>query len=181
MALKATIYKAILNICDQDRNYYEEHHLTLAKHPSETDERMMVRLLAFAMYADENLTFGKDISAEGHEPTLWIKDMTGDIDLWIEIGQPDEKSIRKACSRVKQVVLILYGAQTDLWWKHNQRELIQKNNLTVIQLPYTATQSLAAMAERTMTLTCNIEDEQITMMSEATTVAISPVKLLEAK
>jgi len=98
MASNATIYKTTIQIADMDRQYYQDHVLTLARHPSETDERMMVRLLAFALHAHEALSFGRKVSAE-EEPALWLKDLTGAIDLWIEVGQPDEKIIRRACGR----------------------------------------------------------------------------------
>lgn len=176
VALKATIYKINLQVANMDTHYYEQHSLTLAKHPSETDERLMVRLLTFALYANEALMFGKDIS-EDNDPTLWIKDLTGAVDLWIEIGQPDERTLRKACNHAKQVVLVLYGAQTDLWWKHHQRELVQKSNLTVLQLPYKETQAMAAIAQRGMDLTCNIEAGQVMLMSDETTINIEPVIL----
>ena len=180
MALKATIYKATLNIANMDTHYYEEHSLTLAKHPSETDERIMVRLLAFIMYANESLEFGKGIS-EDDEPALWQKDFSGDIQLWIEIGQPEERIIRKACGRSKDVILILYGAHTDLWWKKNQRDFVKKTNLTVIALPYEATQTLTAMAERTMRLTCNIESGIIMVMNNQASVSIEPVILFQPR
>lgn len=96
MASNATIFKAAIHIADMDRQYYQDHALTLARHPSETDERMMVRLLAFALHAHESLSFGRGVSAE-EEPALWLKDLTGAIDLWIEVGQPDEKIVRRAC------------------------------------------------------------------------------------
>ena len=115
MALKATIFKAQLQIADMDRHYYAEHALTLARHPSETDERMMVRLLAFALNADESLEFGKGLSNED-EPALWRKDLTGVIEHWIEVGLPDEKSLRKACGRATQVRLYTYGRGAAKWW-----------------------------------------------------------------
>ncbi|MBZ0093098.1 MAG: YaeQ family protein, partial [Sulfuricellaceae bacterium] len=105
MAIKSTIIKADLQIADMDRAYYHNHALTIAQHPSETDERIMVRVLAFALYADENLAFGKGLSADD-EPDLWQKDPTGAIDLWIDVGLPDERAIRKACGRARQVVLM---------------------------------------------------------------------------
>ena len=110
MASNATIFKATMQISDMDRHYYEDHALTLARHPSETDERMMVRLLAFALHAHENLSFGRGLSSE-EEPALWQKDLTGAIDLWIEVGQPDEKTIRQACGRAKQVCIYIYGGR----------------------------------------------------------------------
>lgn len=179
MALKATIYKVNLNVANMDRNYYQQHLLTLAKHPSENDERLMVRLLAFAMYAEEALAFGKGISEE--DPTVWLKNMTGDIDLWIEVGKPDERIITKACGRAKQVVLILYGASTDSWWKSNHEVFIRKTNLTIKQLPYASIQAMAAMAKRNMDLDCNIQDGQIFLMSDEATLNIEPVVLLQSK
>ena len=159
-----------------DRHYYQQHHLTVAKHPSETDERLMVRLLAFAMYADDALSFGKGLSTQD-EPALWRKDLTGADELWIEVGQPDERTVRKSCGRANQVVVMLYGTNTDAWWKENRGTLIHKTNLTVIQLPPSATKAMAALVERTIQLTCNIEDGQIWLISEAGTVHIEPVCL----
>src|SRR6478609_7781043 len=107
MALNATIIKAELHVADMDRHYYQQHNLTLAQHPSETDERLMVRLLVFALYASEFLTFTKGLSSED-EPDLWQKSLTGDIELWIELGLPSDKRIRKACGRAQQVIIYSY-------------------------------------------------------------------------
>ena len=123
MALKATIFKADLQIADMDRSYYADHSLTVARHPSETDERMMVRLLAFALHAGEALAFGKGLSTED-EPDLWLRDLTGVIDLWIDVGLPDEKRIRRACGRAEQVYVYSYGGHgADLWWKQTGADL----------------------------------------------------------
>ncbi len=117
MALPSTIFKATLQISDIDRQYYGEHQLTLARHPSETDERMMVRLFAFALHADENLNFTKGLCADD-EPDLWQKSLTGEIALWIDVGLPDERRVRKACGRAEKVCLYLYGGRAaDLWWQ----------------------------------------------------------------
>jgi uncharacterized protein YaeQ len=116
MALKATIYKAELQIADMDRNYYQEHLLTLARHPSETDERMMIRLLAFAIHASDALTFTKGLF-DTEEPDLWQKDLTGAIELWIEVGQPDDKRLMKACGRSEHVVVYSYSATSHIWYK----------------------------------------------------------------
>ena len=178
MALKATIFKAELHIADMDRHYYEQHSLTIAQHPSETDERLMVRLLAFAMYADQALEFGKGISED--EPALWKKDLTGAVDLWIVVGQPMDKILLKACGVAKQVVLLLYGSQTDIWWENNREALGNKANLMILQLPYKETQAMAAMAKRNMEVTCNIEGGHIMLMSADGTVNIEPVRLRTA-
>lgn len=161
MALKATVFKANLNIADIDRGYYAEHALTLARHPSETDERMMVRLLAFAMFADERLEFGKGLSSTD-EPALWLKDYGGEIRLWIEVGLPDERLLRKAAGRADEVVVLAYGGRVaDLWWNKEGGGLARLDNLRVFVLPEAQTAELAQLAERGMQLQCTIQDGQI--------------------
>jgi uncharacterized protein YaeQ len=134
MALKATIYKAELQIADMDRNYYQQHLLTLARHPSETDERMMIRLLAFAIHASESLAFTKGLF-DTDEPDLWQKDLTGAIELWIEVGQPDEKRLMKACGRAEKVVVYSYGATSHIWFKQIANKLERAKNLSVVNIP----------------------------------------------
>lgn len=115
MALKSTVFRAELQVSDLDRHYYAAHALTLARHPSETDERMMVRLLAFALFAGERLEFGRGLSTED-EPALWRKDLTGAVELWIEVGLPDERALRRACGRAERVAVLCYGGRgADLW------------------------------------------------------------------
>ena len=163
MAPNATIFKATLQIADMNRHYYEDHAVTLARHPSETDERMMVRLLAFVLHAHEALLFGRGLSTED-EPALWQKDLTGAIDLWIEVGLPDEKAIRQACGRAKQVVVYSYGGRgADLWWKNNSATLERLSNLTVLNLPLETSRALAQLAQRSMQLNCTIQDGQVLM------------------
>lgn len=179
MAQKATVFKAELQIADMDRNYYQTHSLTLARHPSETDERLMVRLLAFALYASESLAFGRGISTED-EPALWQKDLTGNIERWIEVGQPDERVIRRACSRAGQVVILSYGRATDPWWKQNREALERLDNLTVLSLAGATTQALAALAGRGMQLQCTIQEGMVWMTTEAGAVQIEPQALRRA-
>ena len=128
MALKASICKAQVQIADMDRGYYADHALTLAQHPSETDERLMLRLIAFALNADPALEFGKGISDED-EPALWKKDATGEIDTWIEIGQPDARRLRKASGRARQVLVYSYGRATEVWWR--DRKSTRLNSVTL--------------------------------------------------
>jgi len=163
MASNATIFKATLQISDMDRLYYQDHAITLARHPSETDERMMVRLLAFVLHAHEALSFGRGLSAE-EEPALWHKDLTGAIDLWVEVGQPEEKTIRRACGRAKQVCIYTYGGRgADQWWERNRVTLERLNNLTVMNLPLDGSRALAALAQPNMELQCTIQEGQIWM------------------
>ena len=173
MAIKATVFKAALQIADMDRHYYADHALTLARHPSETDERMMVRLLAFALYADDGLSFGKGMSSDD-EPDLWHKDLTGAIERWIDVGLPDEREIRKACGRAAQVVVISYGRSAHIWWDENRSKLQRLSNLTVLNLPTETTQALAALASRTMQLQCTIQEGHIMMTSDAGMIEIEP-------
>ena len=173
MAIKATVFKAALQIADMDRHYYADHALTLARHPSETDERMMVRLLAFALYADESLAFGNGISS-GEEPDLWQKDLTGAIERWIDVGLPDERAIRKACGRADQVVVISYGRAANIWWNENRSKLQRLSNLTVLNLASETTLALAALASRNMQLQCTMQENDIMMTSDAGMIEIEP-------
>jgi len=177
MALKATVFKAELHIADLDRHYYRDHALTIAQHPSETDERMMVRLLAFVLNAHDDLAFGKGLSTDD-EPALWQKDLTGAIELWIDVGQPDERDLRKACGRAARVIVYSYGGRTaDLWWQQNQTKLQRLKNFTVINLPFAATQALAKLAQRTMQLQCTIQDGAVWLADYNERVEINPVIL----
>jgi uncharacterized protein YaeQ len=180
VAAGATIFKAELQIADMDRNYYETHAITVARHPSETDERMMVRILAFVLHAHEHLEFGRGLSAQD-EPDLWRKDLTGAIDLWIDVGQPDERDVRRACNRAKRVVIVCYGGRgANLWWSQNREKLERQDNLSVIDVPYESTRELARLANRTMQLQCNIQEGQVSMIGGANMVQIEPVPLLQA-
>lgn len=179
MALKSTIAKATLAVSDLDRGYYGTHALTVARHPSETDERMMVRLLAFALFAGERLEFGRGLSTED-EPALWRKDLTGAVELWIEVGLPDERALRRACGRAERVAVLCYGGRgADLWWAQNRDRLERLRNLAVMLLPAPATQALAALARRSMSLQCTIQDGQAWLTEGERTVHVDPLRLQE--
>ena len=161
MAIKATIFKAGLQITDMDRNYYQDHQLTLARHPSETDERMMVRLLAFALNASESLQFTRGLSTDD-EPDIWQKNLSNDIELWIDLGQPDEKRIRKACGRSRRVLIYIYQQSSgSAWWEQNRNKLDRFDNLGVVFLDEASVQALGRMARRSMRLQCTIADSQL--------------------
>lgn len=160
MALKATICKAELNIADMDRGYYADHALTLAQHPSENDERLMLRLLAFVLHAHEHLAFTKGLS-DPDEPDLWQKDLTGAIEVWIDLGQPDEKRVLKACGRSRQVVVIAHGNAAPIWWEGIAPKLERARNLTVKRLVASGDKPLATFVQKNMTLQCTVQDGQI--------------------
>ena len=171
MALKATIYKAELQIADMDRNYYGQHLLTVARHPSETDERVMIRILAFAIHASEALTFTKGLF-DTEEPDLWQKDLTGAIELWVEVGQPDEKRLMKACGRSERVVVYSYSATSHIWYKQIANKLERAKNLEVINIPSDASAQMEKMVNRNMQLQCTIQDGQIWLTDSVDTVLI---------
>lgn len=131
MALKATIYKATVNVADLDRNQFLDVSLTLAQHPSETQERMMLRLLAWMKYADERLQFTRGLSSDD-EAELWLLNDHLGVDLWIELGLPDERRIKKACSRAQEVALFAYNSRAaEIWWQQNKSKMAQFSKLTV--------------------------------------------------
>jgi len=171
---KSTVVKAELQISDMDRHYYATHNLVLAQHPSETDERLMGRLLAFAIYADDRLEFGRGLSDED-EPALWKRDYTGDVELWIELGHPDESRIRKAAARARQVVVVNYGGRaSDIWWEKNAATLSRLKNLTVLSLPADAPEQLAAIGERGMRLNVLVQDGELQLMGDLGSMAVRP-------
>lgn len=174
MAPKATIYKAELQVTDLDRHYYASHALTLAQHPSETDTRLLVRLIAFALYAEERLEFGRGLSDED-EPALWRRDYTGLIEQWIELGQPDEARLRKASGRAAQVIVVGYGGQAaEAWWKRNAATLGRIRNLSVIELDDAEVAAAIELLGRGMRVTAMIQDGELQLMDADRSVSLRP-------
>ncbi len=161
MAQRSTVYKADLAVSDIERGYYGSHALTLARHPSETEERLMVRLLAFALFADDALAFGRGPSAED-EPDLWRRDGAGVIDLWLDVGLPDERDLRKACGRARQVVVLAYGGRkAQQWWTQIHGAVERLSNLRVLNVTAETTAQITALAARSMSLVCTIHDGHV--------------------
>ncbi len=179
MALKATIFKAELTVSDLDRGHFATHALTIARHPSETDERMMVRVLAFAMNADERLEFGRGLSSEG-EADLVLTDLTGAIDLWIDVGLPDERDIRKACGRAKRVAVYVYGTGAENWWRQNGEALSRQSNLDVVSFSPETTRACAKLAARNMKLQATLQEGHLWLSSGEQSLTIEPAGLLAA-
>ncbi len=176
MALNATIFKATLQVADIDRSYYAEHALTVARHPSETEERMMVRVLAFALNAHERLAFGKGL-ADADEPDLWQKDLTGAVEHWIEVGQPDERRLLRACGRAERVTVYAYRSGAEHWWPPIAGALARAERLAVWRIPPAASRALGALAGRTMELNCTIQDGQAWLSDSGRTAQIEPIAL----
>jgi uncharacterized protein YaeQ len=172
MALKSTICKAALSVADIDRGYYRDHELTIARHPSETDERMMVRLLAFALHADDALEFGRGLSTED-EPDVWQRDLTGVIERWIEVGLPDEREVRKACGRAREVHVLAYGGRAvDLWWQGARDKLDRQERLAVTEVPVDASRALARLAARSMRLQVTVQEGHVFVADGATSIPV---------
>ena len=184
MALKSTIYKANLQIADIDNSYYADHALTLARHPSETDERMMVRLVALALQAhklqsvcggDGTLAFGAGLS-DPDEPDAWLRDFTGQTRLWIEVGQPEDKPLIKACGKADEVVLYCFNHAAEVWWKGMENKLSRPKNLSVLRIPTAASQALIPLAQRSMQLQATVQEGVLTLGDSAHTVDIEPIR-----
>ena len=172
MALKSTICKATLAVADMDRPSYGTHELRLARHPSETAERMMVRVLAFALHASERLEFGRGLSTDD-EPALWERDDTGRILDWIEVGLPDERVLRRAAGRADRVTVYAYGGRAvDLWWQRSADALGRVRNLTVHAVPPDGVTALGALAERSMELHFTRQEDALWLASDRLTAAL---------
>lgn len=164
MALTATVRKVALNISDIDRGYYAEHILTYAQHPSETDERLMVRIIAFVLFADDRLQAGAGLSVE-EEPDLWKHDYTGAIEHWVDLGQPDPTRLKKACARAEKVSVVNYGGQAaETWWNKNGSALGRLDNLTVAGLDPVTVEALGARIARSMRFDVLIQDGEIQLI-----------------
>jgi len=180
MAIKATVYKVVLQIADMDRGYYQDHAMTVAQHPSETNLRMMVRLLAFALNASEDLSFTKGMSNEG-EAELLEQELSGVINLWVEFGQSDEKWLRKACGQAKQVQLFSYGGRSvPIWWEKNKQNFERYNNLKIINIPEESAVELSKLVDRNMELQLNISEGQIWVSNATDSIMVEPEILKEA-
>ena len=184
MAIKSTIFKASLQIADIDHGYYADHSLTLARHPSETDERMMVRLAALALQAhqlqsvcggDGTLAFGAGLS-DPDEPDVWLRDFTGRTRLWIEVGQPDDKPLITACGKADAVVLYCFHHAAEVWWRGIENKLSRPQNLRVFRLPTAASQSLIPLAQRSMQLQATIQEGVLMLGDGAHTADIEPLR-----
>ena len=179
MALRATVFKARLSVSDMDRDRHATHALIVARHPSETDERMMVRVLTFALHSSDTLVFGRGLS-DVDEPDLIDRDLTGRIDLWVEVGLPDERAILKACGRAGRVVVMAYGHGADLWWKGIEPALRRARNLAVVRVPTDESRALAALAARSMDLQATIQDGLVWFSSADAMVEVHPQVLIGA-
>jgi len=181
MAIKATIYKATIQLADMDRHIYGDHGVTIARHPSETDERMMIRLLAFALNVPASndhgaLDFAKDLW-DTDEPSLWQKDLTGQIMQWIEVGQPDDKRLMKASPRAERVVVYSFSHSTPIWWAGIATKVTRARNLAVWQVPAEQSQALAALAQRTMQIQVTVQDGHVWVGGGEQSVEITPQRL----
>jgi uncharacterized protein YaeQ len=178
MAIKATIIKLDLTISDMDRNYYQQHNLTMAQHPSETEQRLILRTIAFTLFAREDLQFTKGLS-EDSVPDLWQKSLIDDIELWIDLGQPDEKRIRKACHKAKEVIILSYGDNAaGMWWKSVEGKAKGFKNLSVFHISTEQYNSLSQLMQRHLVLNASIQDEELWLSDDKYNLHITPQKWL---
>lgn len=182
MALKSTVFKATLQVADIDHAYYADHALTLARHPSETDQRLMVRLCALALQAcklqslcagDGNLNFGAGLS-DPDEPDVVLRDFTGAVRLWVEVGQPEDKALLKACAKADEVVLYCFSQSAELWWRSMQGKLLRPQNLRIYRLPAPACQALVPMVRRNMQLQATIQEGHLLLSDGQFSVVLEP-------
>ena len=184
MALKSTVFKAQLAVADIDHGYYADHALTLARHPSETDERMMVRLAALAFNAhalqtecggDGTLAFGAGLS-DPDDPDVSLRDFTGRTRLWIEVGQPEDKPLARACSKADRVLVYAFSHAAEVWWRGIEGKLSRLEKLQVWRIPAASSQALAALAERSMQLQATIQEGALMLSGGTGTVDVEPVR-----
>ena len=182
VALSATVFKVELAISDVDHGYYADHALTVARHPSETDERMVVRLLAFGLRAhrlgdvDGELAFGPGLSTPG-VPDLRLTDYTGRVLEWINVGQPDERVLGKAAGQADQVLLYPFAAGVATWWRTVGPKVAGLQNLSVVQIPHASVQQLAQSVDRRVSAQVMVIEGQVTMTVGGVDVTFTPEPL----
>ena len=179
MAQKSTIYKVEISISDMDQHYYETHKLTIAKHPSETDERLMLRVLAFALNAHEHLEMTKGLSSDD-EPDIWQKSLSGELELWVALGLPSEKIVRQSSGKSKQVIVYAYGSTAEMWWDKIKNSTTRFDNLKVVNLAQSDTQNLAELANRSMKVQVNIQEGDVMLSVDDSIVYVTPVTWKDA-
>ena len=178
MALKATIFKVDISISDMDRHYYADHNLTIARHPSENDERMMLRVLAFILNASETLSFTKGLS-EVDDPDLWQKNLHGGIELWIELGQPSEQRIKKGCNQSQEMMIYSYDSPSfQMYWEKEKNRLAQRTNLKVVTIPESVGSQLAAQVNRQLQIQCTMSEGQAWLTLNNQSIEVTPNLLL---
>ena len=178
MAIKSTVIKLNLTISDMDRDYYQQHNLTMAQHPSETERRLILRTIAFTLFGREDLQFTKGLS-EDSEPDLWQKNLIDDIELWIDLGQPDEKRIRKSCHKAKQVIILSYGDNAaSMWWKSVESKAKGFKNLSVYHISTEQYNTLDLLMQRHLELNASIQDGELWLSDNEHSLHITPSKWL---
>jgi uncharacterized protein YaeQ len=178
MAIKSSVYKLNLDISDCNKNYFNTHQLILSKHPSETEQRLMVRVLAFALNASESLSFSKGLCADD-EPEIWDKNLSDEILNWISLGQVDIKLVKKSLGRSKEVVIFTYaGNKSKTWWQQNQTQLEKFNKLKVVNIKVDDVKAMEQLVSRNMDLQCTIQDELVYLSNAEHSLTIEPELLL---
>lgn len=175
MAQNYTIYKVELSVSDMDRQYYETHKLTIARHPSETEERLMVRIVAFALNAHEHLEMTKGLSTDD-EPDIWQKSLSGELDVWVALGLPSEKAIRQSCGKAEKVIIYPYGGRTaEMWWDKMKNSATRFKHLQVTSFSEQDTAELAKLVNRAMKLQINVQDGDVMVSLGDSIVNLTPI------
>ncbi len=178
MALGATVCKAFIDVSDIDRGYYESRSITIAQHPSETPARMMVRLLAWVLFAGDKTEFGRGLSTEG-EPAVYETNDAGDIARWIEVGCPDIKTLRKAAGKSEDVVVLAYDeARIEPWWQSRKGDMSKIDKLSVRWISDTDLEKLADMAGRNMKFAATVQDGVVWLADDSHNIEIEVMTLM---
>ena len=176
MALKPTIYKAQVELADSDRNCFDSLSLTIAQHPSETVERMAARLLAYCLNASRGVEFTRGLSTT-EEPDIWRHSDSGELDLWIEIGQPEEPRLRKACGKAGAVKVYAFGKSANTWWQLNGEVISALPRLEVWQFGWEEIQALAGLMDRAMQWNVSVVGGVVYVDNGKESVSLEPVRL----
>jgi uncharacterized protein YaeQ len=156
VALNSTTYKLHLTISDTDRGVYETVRKTLARHPSETELRLTARILAYGLWWDERLEFGRGLS-DVDEPALWRHSLDGQVEHWIDVGRPDADRMIRASRHQPQASVLVYG-NASVWLDTVVPKVMQVPSLEIAVLPEAETEALGVDLPRTIDWSLMITD-----------------------
>ena len=164
MAIKPTIYKFRISLSDLNRDYYDSLNLTLAQHPSEKIERMMVRVLAYCINAQKDLTFTKGLS-EIDEPDIWVRTLDEQTALWIDVGEPSVDRVKKSCRLADEVKVYCFNSKADVWWSQSESKLKQLD-AAIYKFEWEEILELTKLVERTMDLSISLTGDSAYIATE---------------
>jgi uncharacterized protein YaeQ len=161
MALSATVYTLDIDLADSDRGVYETLSLRVARHPSESDDYLVARILAYCLEYTEGIAFSRGGLSDPDEPPITVRDLTGALQAWIDIGAPDASRLHKACKLAPRVAVYIHKDPTQLLRNLSGERIHRASALELYALDRQLVSELVARLERRMAFAVSINEREI--------------------